>query len=276
MPIVHRRMAALCRKQPQLGRASKYRRCRPSFTVGRWLALAAGSMICSTSCTIVLVDGTRQDTEALHEEIARVLAPMGLRLSPAKTQVVHLSEGFDFLGFHIQWRRKRGTNKWYVYTFIADRPVRSVKAKIRHLLCRPACEPFRYGLRRCWGRVALPGIRISTAENPIVVEPGLRVPASIVYELSSVRWWVPWSAAATGACTSAMQEPRVQPCVVSRRRRHSLRRCWLASTQVDSLLPRRGSDRRRSGARLAATWPSPDDVHRTDLGTRGVARTPPR
>ncbi|MDQ0765396.1 group II intron reverse transcriptase/maturase [Streptomyces canus] len=85
---------------------------------------------------VVLVDGTRQDTETLREEIAQVLAPMGLRLSPAKTQVVHLSEGFDFLGFHIQWRRKRGTNKWYVYTFIADRPLRSVKAKIRHLTHR--------------------------------------------------------------------------------------------------------------------------------------------
>jgi RNA-directed DNA polymerase len=85
---------------------------------------------------VVLVDGTRQDTEALREEIAQVLAPIGLRLSPAKTQVVHLSEGFDFLGFHIQWRHKRGTNKWYVYTFIADRPLRSVKAKIRHLTHR--------------------------------------------------------------------------------------------------------------------------------------------
>ena len=50
-----------------------------------------------------------------------VLAPLGLRLSEAKTQIVHMSEGFDFLGFHIQWKRKRGTNKWYVYTFIADR-----------------------------------------------------------------------------------------------------------------------------------------------------------
>ncbi|MBW8798441.1 MAG: group II intron reverse transcriptase/maturase [Streptomyces sp.] len=85
---------------------------------------------------VVLVDGTRQDTETLRAEIAQVLAPMGLRLSPAKTQVVHLSEGFDFLGFHIQWRRKRGTNKWYVYTFIADRPLQSVKAKIRHLTHR--------------------------------------------------------------------------------------------------------------------------------------------
>ncbi|MFE5023035.1 group II intron maturase-specific domain-containing protein [Streptomyces sp. NPDC056656] len=85
---------------------------------------------------VVLVDGTRQDTEALHEEIAQMIAPIALRLSPAKTQVVHLSEGFDFLGFHIQWHRKRGTNKWYVYTFIADRPLRSVKAKIRRLTHR--------------------------------------------------------------------------------------------------------------------------------------------
>ena len=54
----------------------------------------------------------------------------------AKTQIVHMSEGFDFLGFHIQWGRKRGTNKWYVYTFIAERPIRSVKAKIRALTPR--------------------------------------------------------------------------------------------------------------------------------------------
>ncbi len=85
---------------------------------------------------VVLVKGTRQDTETLREEVAQVLAPMGLRLSEAKTQLVHLSEGFDFLGFHIQWRRKRGTDKWYVYTFIADRPLRSVKAKIRTLTHR--------------------------------------------------------------------------------------------------------------------------------------------
>jgi RNA-directed DNA polymerase len=47
-----------------------------------------------------------------------------------------MREGFDFLGFHIQWKRKRGTNKWHVYTFIADRPLRSVKAKIRALTPR--------------------------------------------------------------------------------------------------------------------------------------------
>jgi len=85
---------------------------------------------------VVLVRGQRGDVEALHEEIAHVLAPVGLRLSEAKTRIVHMSEGFEFLGFRIQWKRKKGTNQWYVYTFIADRPLRSVKAKIRALTNR--------------------------------------------------------------------------------------------------------------------------------------------
>ncbi|MET7718084.1 group II intron maturase-specific domain-containing protein [Streptomyces sp. NPDC005407] len=38
--------------------------------------------------------------------------------------------------FRIQWKRKGGTTKWHVYTFIADRPIRSLKAKIRALTGR--------------------------------------------------------------------------------------------------------------------------------------------
>ena len=85
---------------------------------------------------VVLVHGQRGDVEPLREDVERVLAPLGLRLSAAKTRVVHMSDGFDFLGFHLQWKRKRGTSKWYVYTFIADRPFRAVKAKIRALTHR--------------------------------------------------------------------------------------------------------------------------------------------
>jgi RNA-directed DNA polymerase len=92
---------------------------------------------------VVLVHGTRADVEALREEVARVLAPLGLRLSPSKTRVVHMSDGFDFLGFRIQWRRKRGTNTWHVYTFIADRPIRSLKAKIRALTHRSSQQDPR-------------------------------------------------------------------------------------------------------------------------------------
>ena len=50
---------------------------------------------------VVLVHGTREDAEAVRGEVADVLSPMGLRLSPAKTQVAHMSDGFDFLGFRI-------------------------------------------------------------------------------------------------------------------------------------------------------------------------------
>jgi len=96
----------------------------------------------------VLTDGTGQDAAALREEIAGVLAGLGLRLSQAKTRMVHMSEGFSFLGFRIQWRRKRGTGKHYVYTFIDDRPVRSVKAKIRALTPRTSQQDLEYVLTR--------------------------------------------------------------------------------------------------------------------------------
>jgi RNA-directed DNA polymerase len=95
---------------------------------------------------VVLVHGTEPDTEMLREEITHVLRPIGLRLSPAKTRVVHMSEGFDFLGFRIQWRRKRGTSKWYVYTFVAQRPLRSVKAKIRALTHKTSQQDLEYVL----------------------------------------------------------------------------------------------------------------------------------
>ena len=92
---------------------------------------------------VILVHGERDDVQTLHDDIATVLEPLGLRLSAAKTRIVHMSEGFDFLGFHIQWRRKRGTNKWYVYTFIADRPLRSLKQKVRDLTHRTSQRPPR-------------------------------------------------------------------------------------------------------------------------------------
>jgi RNA-directed DNA polymerase len=96
----------------------------------------------------VLVSGSEQDVAVLREQIAGVLAALGLRLSESKTRVVHMSEGFSFLGFRIQWRRKRGTGKWHVYTFIDDRPVRSVKAKIRALTRRTSQQDLGYVLTR--------------------------------------------------------------------------------------------------------------------------------
>lgn len=109
----------------------------------RWKDLPNWRLVRYADDFVVLTDGTEDHLQALRETIADVLAPMGLRLSPAKTQIVHMSEGFDFLGFRIQWRHKRGTDKWYVYTFIGDRPFRSVKAKIRALTPRTSQQDLR-------------------------------------------------------------------------------------------------------------------------------------
>ena len=60
-----------------------------------------------------------------------MLAPLGLHLSPEKTRVVHINEGFDFLGFHIRRMRKRGTQKHYVYTTPSKKAVASIRQKVR-------------------------------------------------------------------------------------------------------------------------------------------------
>ena len=85
---------------------------------------------------VVLVRGEPGHVQEVRDEITDVLAPLGLRLSQDKTRVVDMRQGFDFLGFHIKWMRKRGTDKWFVYTFIADKPVRELKRKIRALTHR--------------------------------------------------------------------------------------------------------------------------------------------
>jgi len=79
----------------------------------------------------LLVSGTKDDAEALREEIGRVLSTMGLRLSPEKTLITHIDEGLDFLGWHIQRRRKRGTNRRYVYTYPSHKAVKAVTSKVK-------------------------------------------------------------------------------------------------------------------------------------------------
>ncbi len=66
---------------------------------------------------VVMVSGDRGHAEALRDEVAAVLAPMGLRLSEEKTTVCHIDQGFDFLGYRIQRHRKRGTAKHFVYLY---------------------------------------------------------------------------------------------------------------------------------------------------------------
>lgn len=83
---------------------------------------------------VVMVRGTRADAEALWDELAGVLAPMGLRLSEEKTRVCHIDEGFDFLGWHIQRRQRRSrTGATAIYTYPSKKALASVVDKVRSL-----------------------------------------------------------------------------------------------------------------------------------------------
>jgi RNA-directed DNA polymerase len=83
----------------------------------------------------LMVAGTSGDAQALKEEIAGVLTGMGLRLSPEKTLITHIDEGLDFLGWHIQRHRKRGSGRYYVYTYPSRKAVKAVTGKVR-TMCR--------------------------------------------------------------------------------------------------------------------------------------------
>lgn len=101
---------------------------------------------------VVVVAGERRHAEQLRQEVADVLAPMGLRLSPTKTRVVHIDEGFDFLGFHIRRMRKRGTRKSYVYTVPSAKAIAAIKDKVRLRTYRSTLNSDLAGLLTSLGR----------------------------------------------------------------------------------------------------------------------------
>ena len=98
---------------------------------------------------LILVSGTRDQAEALRDDAAAVLAPMGLRLSAEKTRIAHIDEGFDFLGFRIQRQRKRGTQgQRAIYTYPAKKAVAAVKATVRALTRTAHDQPLAVLLHR--------------------------------------------------------------------------------------------------------------------------------
>jgi RNA-directed DNA polymerase len=98
---------------------------------------------------VVMVAGTRDDADALWDEVSTVLAPIGLRLSAEKTRVCHIDEGLDFLGFRIQRRSWRGQpGKRAVYTYPSKKALASVMDKVRRLTHRERHRTLEDLLRR--------------------------------------------------------------------------------------------------------------------------------
>ena len=87
---------------------------------------------------VIMVVGTKAHADGLWDEVAQVIAPLGLRLSIEKSRVCHMDEGFDFLGFRIQRRRRKGTNKYSVYTY--PYPLKKGSPVFRHCQGTGAAE----------------------------------------------------------------------------------------------------------------------------------------
>jgi RNA-directed DNA polymerase len=109
----------------QAERARRRRRGLPNYRLVRY-----------ADDFLVLVSGSRDHADDLCQQVAAVLAPMGLPLSAEKTLITHIDDGFDFLGWRIQRHTKRGTtDRRYVYTYPAKKSVASITGKVK-ALCR--------------------------------------------------------------------------------------------------------------------------------------------
>ncbi|MEJ7894153.1 MAG: group II intron reverse transcriptase/maturase [Solirubrobacteraceae bacterium] len=97
---------------------------------------------------VVLVSGAKAHAEALKVEVAVVLSTIGLRLAEEKTTVCHINEGFDFLGFRIQRKRRRGSNRVFVYSWPSKKALASIMAKIKAITRTPTSQPLSVLLRQ--------------------------------------------------------------------------------------------------------------------------------
>jgi len=80
---------------------------------------------------VVLVHGTRSDAEALRAEIGELLGrELKMTLSVEKTHITHIDDGFVFLGFRIQ-RRRRGDGRRVVLTIPSKQALAGVMHKIK-------------------------------------------------------------------------------------------------------------------------------------------------
>jgi RNA-directed DNA polymerase len=77
---------------------------------------------------------TRQEAERALSTLTAVLAELGLELKPAKTRIVHLTEGgegLDFLGFHHRWVRGNTPRSRHL-CFLARWPSRLASQRARY------------------------------------------------------------------------------------------------------------------------------------------------
>jgi RNA-directed DNA polymerase len=83
---------------------------------------------------VLLVRGTREQAQALLEQLTQRVEALGLTLKAEKTAITHIDQGFVFLGQRII-RKPKGPKR-YVYTFVCDEALASIKRKVKALTGR--------------------------------------------------------------------------------------------------------------------------------------------
>ena len=82
---------------------------------------------------LVMVAGTRAQTEAIKKQTTEFMAEqMRLTLSPEKTAITHVDDGFDFLGWRVK-RVPRPGRAPVAITFPSDRALGDIKHRIKTL-----------------------------------------------------------------------------------------------------------------------------------------------
>src|SRR5439155_12833445 len=85
---------------------------------------------------VVLVRGTEAQAHAIKEQTAEFMAEqMRLTLSPEKTAITHVDDGFDLLGFRVKRAAWRGPKR-VAYTFPSRQALRAVMHRIKTLTNR--------------------------------------------------------------------------------------------------------------------------------------------
>jgi RNA-directed DNA polymerase len=98
---------------------------------------------------LVVTAPTREVLETyVGPKLSAFLGERGLRLSEAKTRIVHIDEGFDFLGFCIRRDRRRGSDLRFIYTYPSKRSVERMKRKVKGISVQGTKQSFDELLRQ--------------------------------------------------------------------------------------------------------------------------------
>ena len=105
---------------------------------------------------VVLVRGTEAQAHQIKEQTAEFMREqMRLTLSPEKTHVTHVDDGFDLLGFRIVRAPWRGSKR-VAYAFPSKRALREVMHRIKTLTSRSTLKTLDTGATLCDGILRVP------------------------------------------------------------------------------------------------------------------------